>query len=633
MSKRILSMLMAIVLIVSCTTVVPAEEAAESPHKIEMKNYPLYLFAPDNELPDGIPLYFADGAQDLPFVDLKDWTNIIAPLGKSPEEPYVTMTVNEAKDQVSLLRDNGSSMICNFTDGTILFDDYLSFQQDSNKLYIDLAALKVDKMMEGSSYLLATDNRVRLGSDTVIDLKKYGIPMIMQDEKYLVPLQTIATLCFSEASIGVYFNQESVIFAAIAQIKDPDSALLEALASSGLLTPEIKAEAEEKTETFSEEMAYITEAVSKTEEGKAVIEEVRESMKNSLSELYMSGPKGPRSDALAKYGYAELCMELDFLYGLKGSHHIDSFDHFFSETGLTEKLLNPDASIADSAIGELTEYWLDDLHSGFSSRSYLSEGNKTNAWQPGFSTSADAAKGAELGHVRAEYPNSTQPYYEVGNTAYVTFDKFLLGTPEIPDPDYYALAEQDALPDDTISQIIRAHKEITRENSPIKNVVLDLSANSGGAAPAAVYVLCWFLGVAPTSVTYMATGTESTMSYQADVNLDHEFDEKDTISNLNLFCLTSSQSFSCANLVPWAFKEDGRVTLLGKTSGGGSCVVRPLTTAWGTSYQISGASQISFVKNGAYYDVDQGVDPDYTIRDYNHFYDREALTEYINGLF
>ena len=131
----------------------------------------------------------------------------------------------------------------------------------------------------------------------------------------------------------------------------------------------------------------------------------------------------------------------------------------------------------------------------------------------------------------------------------------------------------------------------------------------------------------------MATGTESTMSYQADVNLDHEFDEKDTISNLNLFCLTSSQSFSCANLVPWAFKEDGRVTLLGKTSGGGSCVVRPLTTAWGTSYQISGASQISFVKNGAYYDVDQGVDPDYTIRDYNHFYDREALTEYINGLF
>ena len=122
-------------------------------------------------------------------------------------------------------------------------------------------------------------------------------------------------------------------------------------------------------------------------------------------------------------------------------------------------------------------------------------------------------------------------------------------------------------------------------------------------------------------------------SWVSRLRLSHEFDEKDTISNLNLFCLTSSQSFSCANLVPWAFKEDGRVTLLGKTSGGGSCVVRPLTTAWGTSYQISGASQISFVKNGAYYDVDQGVDPDYTIRDYNHFYDREALTEYINGLF
>jgi C-terminal processing protease CtpA/Prc len=131
----------------------------------------------------------------------------------------------------------------------------------------------------------------------------------------------------------------------------------------------------------------------------------------------------------------------------------------------------------------------------------------------------------------------------------------------------------------------------------------------------------------------MATGSESTMSYQADVNLDHEFNEEDTISDLNLFCLISSQSFSCANLVPWAFKEDGRVTLLGKTSGGGSCVVRPLTTAWGTSFKISGSSQISFVKNGAYYDVDQGVEPDFTIMDYNHFYDREALTKYISELF
>ena len=57
------------------------------------------------------------------------------------------------------------------------------------------------------------------------------------------------------------------------------------------------------------------------------------------------------------------------------------------------------------------------------------------------------------------------------------------------------------------------------------------------------------------------------------------------------------------------------------------------TTAWGTSYRYSSSSRLSFVKNGAYYDVDQGVHPDFDIKDYAHFYDREALTEFIHGLY
>lgn len=158
--------------------------------------------------------------------------------------------------------------------------------------------------------------------------------------------------------------------------------------------------------------------------------------------------------------------------------------------------------------------------------------------------------------------------------------------------------------------------------------------NGGGHAPAALWTLGWFLGDAQLSVTHTATGAESTTVYRADVNLDHEFDEKDTLAglNLNLYCLSSPRSFSCGNLVPWAFKADGRVTLLGRVTGGGSCSVNFLTTAWGTSYQLSGPNRLSFVKNGAYYDVDQGAEPDYFIRDYRNFYDREALTEIINGL-
>ena len=73
--------------------------------------------------------------------------------------------------------------------------------------------------------------------------------------------------------------------------------------------------------------------------------------------------------------------------------------------------------------------------------------------------------------------------------------------------------------------------------------------------------------------------------------------------------------------------------LLGKTSGGGSCVVQHMTTAWGTTFQTSGYRRIAFVKNGSYYDVDRGVEPDHIIDTYEHFFDRNALTEYIHGLY
>ena len=323
-------------------------------------------------------------------------------------------------------------------------------------------------------------------------------------------------------------------------------------------------------------------------------------------------------------------MEMDNLYGAKESHRIDDFNSYFSQTGLLLDLLSTNVVDADNAVFRLSTKWLDDGHSKTISRSFRTEtAQEETAETFGYSASALDDLVEELGWLRDEYPEAKLPYYEVGNTAYVFFDSFDVDMTR----DYYALAEAGELPDDTIGLIFNAHKQITRENSPIENVVLDLSTNGGGAAIAAAYVICWFLGDAQLSVRNTFTGAESTTVYRADVNLDRKFDDADTISDLNLYCLDSSFTFSSGNLVPWAFKSDGWVTILGKVSGGGSCAVQPMTTAWGTSFRISGPQQISFVKNGAYYDVDKGVEPDYIIKDYRHFYEREALTEFINGLY
>ncbi len=62
-----------------------------------------------------------------------------------------------------------------------------------------------------------------------------------------------------------------------------------------------------------------------------------------------------------------------------------------------------------------------------------------------------------------------------------------------------------------------------------------------------------------------------------------------------------------------------------------SCALAETAPAVGTTPAADAApetdtvpEQISFVKNGSYYDVDQGVAPDVFIRSYDLFYDRQA---------
>ena len=163
-------------------------------------------------------------------------------------------------------------------------------------------------------------------------------------------------------------------------------------------------------------------------------------------------------------------------------------------------------------------------------------------------------------------------------------------------------------------------------------MVLDLSASLGGADDASAFVVPWFLGEgAPGKVDNM-TGAMCTTTYRSDVNLDRVFDEKDTVADKNLFCLISPASFSNGNYVPCEFKASGKVTLLGRTSGGGACTVLPASTAWGTSFQISSNICSSFLKNGAFYDIDRGADPDFVLPTPEQYYDRAALTDYINSI-
>ncbi len=298
-----------------------------------------------------------------------------------------------------------------------------------------------------------------------------------------------------------------------------------------------------------------------------------------------------------------------------------------------DQLMDEDPAVADAALRNFINFYLDDLHSGFQLVSPMT-GFHTELPNErlGFSASADQFLMTVYERMRSRaFPDGVPFYQEVGNTAFVTFDRFSV----TPGLDYYSLDLDD--PDcvqDTISLILYANRRIRREGSPVKNVVLDLSLNSGGRTDAAVFVTGWFLGKSSITAVNTFSGAQATGIYLADTNLDRVFDGSDCLlGEYNLYCLISPESFSCGNLLPCQFKASGMVTLLGDTSGGGSCEVFPMTTAWGTSITISGCKRLSFIKNGSFYDIDRGIEPDVVFTRIPTFYNREKVTEIINNLY
>ncbi len=553
--------------------------SSEATHEYTSAVFPLYMGEENSGIE--LKLYFLDGATDLPYIESEDLQFLLNDGLIGDEEWGITISMEKDGSVITYTRhnkdekayDNDIPMTLDFDTDTIEFMDFDLFcKKPGSSTLLDLTSMNVinDKGEPAVFEKVDRGSFDRYGDALVLPLSDYGIELIEQDGLFLVPFQTICDFIVS-AGLGTsaLFNGKSVILA------------------------------------------------SKLEE---------------CEKLYYEGDTGERSDALAKYGYGELCLMMDYVYGLKEPHEIEHFAQLFNEVGFENMLHSPVAENADKAVYRMITDYLDDGHSQFQGFSYL-------AGQVDYKAPAGASENRWGGHydryTKARekfYPDGVPGYEEVGNTAYITFDSFYMDT--IDGDKYYEIEDPKDLSDEnTIELIMKAHSMITRENSPIENVVIDLSCNLGGAADTAVFTLAWFLGEASIGMKDTMTGAMCSSTYKCDANRDRKFDENDSLGDRKLFCLTSPVSFSCGNLVPCIFKESNKVTLLGRTSGGGSCVVQPASTAWGTSIQISGSRRLSFVMNGAFYDIDRGAEPDYAITTPEQYYDREALTEFINGLY
>ena len=574
--KKLFSLMLALSMALSLCVPAYAHES----HTVTSEEVPIYAGGSDTG--DKMMLYFLDGVTDLPYMEagmLCEMINKVfgsKTLGVSftmeTEGPVVTYTRHHEGSP-----SDGTYATFDFDRSEITFLDYnLFLMRGDASTVLDVTGMKYFNAQGEPALMQKIDKGTfdRYGDELVLPLADYGIELVYQPIEngcYLIPLQTISDFIFANGKgLNLYFNGQGVFLAA--QIVPGD-------------------------------------------------------------EAYYAAPTGERSEALTEYGYGELCMMLDYLYGQKEIHEIESFDQLFQQVVFDQILKGPEVLQADGAIARLISDFLDDGHSGMHAFSYLA-GDIDYKAPYGTSLTRLADQMTMYAKARAKaFPDGIPGYQEIGNTAYITFDEFNIGN-EMNADDYYLVDDPADFEDtDTIGLIIKAHAMITRENSPIENVVLDLSCNGGGAADAAIFVIAWFLGEASIGMKDTMTGAVCASTYRCDANRDREFDERDIVEDKNLFVLSSPYSFSCGNLVPCALKDSGKVTALGRTSGGGSCVVLNISSAWGTSFQISGSRRLSFIKNGAYYDIDRGAEPDFVITSPAKYYDREALTDYINSLY
>lgn len=592
--KKIVILLVTTLMLV-CALCACSNIGSDKTAAIEGKTYPFRLQLDSKKDPETreITLYFINGG-DIPYVALSEYMPFVGEIYKDDKigVPAVEYEISHPADNHTyvLRKDNSSSMDINTKEDTIEFVAYDYFvSTPGNNLLTSVLTLS-ESGRGGYSNLFVDDGNFSYerNGDALIEynMKDYLIDMVEENGECYVPLQTINDLLVSQNYVFVVFNG------------------VELIASS-----------------YSASL---------------------------LDEMY-EAPTGTMSEDFALFNYNELRFMLDTFYGLKSEHSITDFGEFFTSTGLFDDLAGTDPLKFDRAIRRMTMKYFDDGHSGMLKYSYLAgpakKGDEEESLDMfdsiGESSNSKAWEGMRVKGIRSEYypdhpeiepyEDGQNPWFyeEIGDTAIITFDEFKLGK-----TDYYKEADIDN-PSDTIELISYAHKQIMREDSPIKNVVLDLSCNGGGSADAAVFTIAWLTGdgVATVALNNVSTGAQSIGRFSADINLDGEADFDDNLPlEINRYIMTSFQSFSCGNLVPTALKDHPNVTLIGRTSGGGSCVVRACTTASGTIFTISSPIQISTLKNGSLYNADQGIVPDFTISKYDTFYDREKLVDFIHQL-
>lgn len=549
-----------------------------------------------------VKLCFRQGKEDIPYICLTPDL-----LNKCLEKTFTISDINAGTNSVTITNTDRSNTkaVFDLTHHTLSFENYDLFFQSPSNVYMDPAAVEEFQKAEDDNvetYLKIIDSSSIAGQPIALDWSTQDVEVVLCNNNgtysLALPLQMFNDVFLSPVGGHLVYNGAKVY------------------------------------QSDKIDLAY-----------------------------YNTSPYSgqPRSEALAALCYNELCLNLDFNYGLKAIHGIDKFpdfDTYFASAGIKNSLKSTDPTIFANALKDVCEFYFGDGHSNYQYNSpYFGiatrpEGNHTSPQGVRYKENSDKYQGA-----RDNVYNGDLPGYELssdGKTVIVRFDEFTLNTQALTKAqrkEYGDKLISDGLLSkyvnyddtkktqhsyestyDTVAFIYAVNKKI-QATTGIENIVLDMSCNGGGANHSAGFVLAWMLGTCDFAFTNPITGAKWTISYKADVNMNGTAGEDaDTVKDKNLFCLISPVSFSCGNMVPAMLKASDRVTILGVTSSGGSSCVQSSSAADGSIFRMSSKYVMSINKNGSNYDIDKGIDPHYFINNPENFYKKDTIAALVTNI-
>ena len=313
--------------------------------------------------------------------------------------------------------------------------------------------------------------------------------------------------------------------------------------------------------------------------------------------------KSRRKEDVIREDYAELCFTLDHFFGHPGTGILDrgigekgldaALDDVPELASLKDRLKDPDMIEYMLALYDLFNIGLNDGHC-----SYFGFDTMT---LPDFpypevverimlrADSMNQVSSVPQSEIKAEIEQARAAawgddvYRECGSTAIIRIDAFQ--SDNAGWEAYYA--GKGEIPMDAVGITWTGLKRAS-ENPSIRNILFDLSANSGGSNDMLSYMIDLMFGDNVFRGYNVLTGQDEYAVLHSDRNLDGVFDEKDdeVKYDFNYAALTTRSSFSCGNLMPVLMQDHGAV-LLGEPSGGGTCAIQISTLTNGGEYMMS----------------------------------------------